>query len=306
MRELSCVLLVAAVGCVAAFDPYVEGPYPVRHSTYWALFNADLNNMLDVFVPDTPTEVVTPIIYMVGGLGGLLPGVGYSTIHTRLASHGYTVVQPWIPGGNLVENYQGIWIDDVMAWVEAHLADKLASEGNGAGLVLDPRTIFLMSHSAGGHVAVEYNKHHCADVKGQILMSPVDGFDPFGLVDLFAITPGEYLNFAVPTLVLSAGLDNVPGTDALGGLVPPCGPEELANTRFYDAMPGNAWLLNATDYGHGDCLEDFFIWAIGATHFCASAEKDFDREAYRTFVSGEILTFLSYTLGLEDCDILQP
>ena len=30
--------------------------------------------------------------------------------------------------------------------------------GNGAGLQLDHRTIFLMSHSAGGHVAVEYNK----------------------------------------------------------------------------------------------------------------------------------------------------
>ena len=58
--------------------------------TYWALFNADLNNMLDVFVPDTPTEVTTPIIYMVGGLGGLLPGAGYTTIHTRYTPYNYT------------------------------------------------------------------------------------------------------------------------------------------------------------------------------------------------------------------------
>ena len=35
--------------------------------------------------------------------------------------------------------------------------------------------------------------------------------------------------------------------------------------RFYDAMPGNAWMLNATEYGHGDCLEDFFVWAIGVS-----------------------------------------
>jgi hypothetical protein len=32
--------------------------------------------------------------------------------------------------------------------------------GNGAGLSLDHRTIFLMSHSAGGHVSVEYNKEN--------------------------------------------------------------------------------------------------------------------------------------------------
>ena len=31
-------------------------------------------------------------------------------------------------------------------------------------------------------------------------MSPVDGFDPFGWIDLFAITPGEYLNYESPAL----------------------------------------------------------------------------------------------------------
>ncbi len=53
---------------------------------YWALFNADLNSMVDVYVPDTDSPVTTPIIYMVGGLGGLMPGIGYATIHTRYTS----------------------------------------------------------------------------------------------------------------------------------------------------------------------------------------------------------------------------
>jgi len=43
-------------------------------------------------------------------------------------------------------------------------------------------------------------QHHCGDVKGQILFSPVDGFDPFGWIPNYVITPGEYLNYAVPTL----------------------------------------------------------------------------------------------------------
>ena len=32
-------------------------------------------------------------------------------------------------------------------------------------------------------------------------------------------------------LVLAAGLDNKPGLDGLGGLVPPCAPNDLANMR---------------------------------------------------------------------------
>ncbi len=32
--------------------------------------------------------------------------------------------------------------------------------------------------------------------------------------------------------VLAAGLDNVPGIDGLGGIIPACGPEKLANTRL--------------------------------------------------------------------------
>ncbi len=43
------------------------------------------------------------------------------------------------------------------------------------------------------------------------MISPVDGVDPFGLIDDFCITPGEKLEFELPTLVLSAGLDSVPG-----------------------------------------------------------------------------------------------
>ena len=30
-------------------------------------------------------------------------------------------------------------------------------------------------------------------------------------------------------------------------------------------MPGNAWLINATAYGHGDALEQFFVDAIGVS-----------------------------------------
>ncbi|XP_023340177.1 chlorophyllase-1 [Eurytemora carolleeae] len=291
------------IGSAQAFDPFTSGPYASQHKTYYALVNTDLHNMIDVWVPDTLDTVDSPILFMVGGMGGLLPGVAYSTIFERVSSYGFTVVQPWILGNNPISNYDGIWLDDVMTWVENHLKEKLDSDGIGIGAVLNHRNVFLGSHSAGGHVTVEYLKHHCGDVKGSILMSPVDGFDPFGWIDLFAITPGEYLNYEIPSLILMCGLDAVKGIDGLGDLVPACAPEDLSNLRFYDALPGNTWLINATDYGHGDCLDQFFVDAIQFTHFCGSADDSVPREEYRSFIGGEIVTFMSHTLGLQDCTI---
>ena len=47
------------------------------------------------------------------------------------------------------------------------------------------------------------------------MMSPVDGRDPWGIVDNFCTQVADTLNFALPILVLSAGLDNVQGGDCV-------------------------------------------------------------------------------------------
>ena len=33
--------------------------------------------------------------------------------------------------------------------------------------------------------------------------------------------------------------------------------DETSNLRFWNALNGEAWLINATDYGHGDLLIEF-------------------------------------------------
>ncbi len=45
---------------------------------------------------------------------------------------------------------------------------------------------------------------------GQILLSPVDGADPIGLNPVVAITPGEKVNYTIPTLQIVTGFDPVP------------------------------------------------------------------------------------------------
>lgn len=92
---------------------------------------------------------------------------------------------------------------------------------------------FIMAHSMGGHVICEYMKAGCGNVEGSnqgyislllyfticfrligmILLSPVDGVDEIGMIDNFCTTPGEKLNFDLPTLIMPAGLDGVPGKD---------------------------------------------------------------------------------------------
>lgn len=67
-----------------------------------------------------------------------------------------------------------------------------------------------MCHSAGCQVMVHYLKEGCQQVKGQALLSPVDGgLDGEGGI-AFAITPGTTLNYGTPSLVMPSGLDNVP------------------------------------------------------------------------------------------------
>ena len=109
----------------------------------------------------------------------------------RLASHGVVIIQPWALLSNPTENYHAEWLLNVIEWVKAHMQKYLHTAGLNLGLELDFDNVLIMGHSSGAHVVVEFLKHYCENIKGQILFSPVDGVDPFGLIQEFAITPGQ-------------------------------------------------------------------------------------------------------------------
>merc|ERR1711970_283190 len=299
MFLLYLCLLLARLTYVSLLDPWNDGPFQTKHKLYNGFLNNGLDHELDVWAPNGAGSF--PVIYFLGGLGGIIPGIAYDTVMKGIASHGFIVLDPWAVVSNPVNNYEAEWLVSVQEWVEIHLEDRLHGDGFNASMHMDNENVFLMGHSAGAHVIVEYLKHHCNKVKGQILFSPVDGFDPFGLVDMFAITPGEYLNYDTPTLLIMTGLDNTPGSNIIGSATPACAPDELSNLRFYNAMPSNTWLVNATAYGHGDCLDELYYNAMQLIHFCGT-DKDQDRVSYRSFISGEIVSFLSAMLY--DCNYL--
>ena len=72
-------------------------------------------------------------------------------------------------------------------------------------------TIFFsaLGHSAGSHMLCSYLRQGCGPFKALAYLSPVDGADPWGLIEDYCIQPNETLNYDIPTLILPAGLDHV-------------------------------------------------------------------------------------------------
>ena len=46
------------------------------------------------------------------------------------------------------------------------------------------------------------------------------------------------------------------GIDGAGAWYPACAPDHLSNLRFWDALNGEAWFINATEYGHTDMMDE--------------------------------------------------
>jgi len=296
MLFLRLLLLLSSLVLAQAFIPWAAGPYTPTHKLYNGLVISGLDHELDVWMPDAAGSF--PVLYFLPGFGGAIPAGAYGTVMNRVASFGYIVIGPWGLSLDSEENFMAEWLVGVQDWVEENLENRLHNDGFNGDLHLDNDILFLVAHSAGSHIGVEYLKHHCNKVKGMVVFSPVDGADPFGFIDIFAITPGEYLNYDTPTLIVMGGLDSIPGIN----LIPACAPEDMSNMRFYNAMPGPTWLVNATAYGHADMVDEFYYDLMQATHFCATDASQ-DRDIFRAFVAGEVVSFMEAILK-RDCDAL--
>ena len=120
---------------------------------------------------------------------------------------------------------------------------------------LKTKGISFMGHSASGHTLVSYLVKQCGLVTSLVLLDPVDGYDPFGIVKSFVTNPPAQLPFIIPTLIASTGLGSLPPFPGF----PPCAPSKYSNYRFYDSLSGPTWHMNFTHYGHGDILSPFVI-----------------------------------------------
>jgi len=230
-----------------------------------------------------------PVVLFVSGFSGDAPASAYSDFVNQLTGHGYIVVAmdhlklPDYP-------QQGQAFHDIMEWAAAgNLQDALT--GAGISAVADLEKVAVMGQSAGNHVVGQGLTDGCSVAKAMVMIDPVDGFDPFGIVhkeDL--ITPGEKLKFKIPSLLLDNELDPL-GNNVL---FPPCAPAKLGAPRWFDAAAGPVWNVNASSYGHVDCLDDLFI---AAGKLICPSDKTTDKKAYRAHLADAVALFLDGVLN---------
>jgi len=251
---------------------------------------------LTVFAPNSNESF--PVIFFLTGFGGNAPVRGYSDLLTKIANKGYIIAALQRTG---VPSYpKEAWeVHDVMTWAKA---GSLKSEMIKEKLFASPdfeRTA-LMGQSAGNHVLGQALADGCMYAKAFVMIDPVDGVDPYGIVKTEnLITPGTKVNFTVPSLILDNGLDPQRAFPIPG--FPPCMPISLGSPRWYNAWNGPIWHVNATAYGHVDCLNDGYTKLGGLV--CKSDSKT-DKALYRTHLADTATLFLGALFNGKPDDLL--
>jgi hypothetical protein len=254
-------------------------------SHHYKAFNLDSQNFkFSVYTVSEDFSGELPVIFFVSGLSGVAPVMTYSDLLGRIADENYLVV-----GLDHLKfpNYpvQGQDFHDLLEWAgQGGLAAEFASRGFKSVPDVANRAA-VMGQSAGNHVVGQALVDGCSIAKALVMIDPVDGLDPFGKVhseDL--ITPGQKLSFNIPALHLDNYLD--PEGDALGVS---CSPAQLSGPRWFDAMQGPVWNVNATKYGHVDCLNSG-VGLIGGV-MCPTKPLT-NKKNYRKMLASSITTFL--------------
>ncbi|CAG0897200.1 unnamed protein product [Darwinula stevensoni] len=296
-------VLAFAPGTSAFQDPYE--PDPANPVWVFKAFNfltilTGLKYNLDLYVPRTESPL--PVLYFLPGFQATVPSTLYSTVLKHVASHGFLVVGVWNPLGIIDSDYRAKELEGVVGWVERNLENWLRKD-LPLQVSLDHARSTLACQSAGCHIAVSFlSNQGCANFKSLVMISPVDGKDPFGIIQQFIITPNEKVPFSIPSLTLAAGLDPLQTIP----FFPACAPENLSNKRFFDAMRDvPRWYISATDYGHADLLDPIYVAGNQLLKVCSTNPLT-DKATYRRYIAGQIIAFLRSFESLESCEQALP
>jgi len=233
------------------------------------------------------TKAALPTIFFVSGFGANAPVFGYSDLLTKIASKGYVIVGV---DRLSIPNYpkEARKFMDVLAWAKSgSLKQEMVKKGLTATPDLDSTVV--MAQSAGNHIVGQALADNCMYAKAFVMIDPVDGLDPFGIVKSEnLIHPGTKVNFSTPAIILDNGLDPRGG---LGGIS--CAPLTLGSPRWYNAWAGPIWHVNATAYGHIDCLDDALI---GVGSVVCPSNSTTDKNQYRQHLADASALFIEGVL----------
>lgn len=261
-----------------AGDPYVPGPLTVRTVSV-APCERGAPVAMRIHAPEQPD--VYPLVVFQHGF--LQANSSYTEILTHLASHGFVVVVPQmyppfsLPLGLPSAEQEASNVVALLDWLPGQV-DALT------GVTVDATRTGLAGHSRGGRVVWTVLGRDAGRARAVAGVDPVDG----GFLGRPRAIDG-LLPFALPTLVLGAGLGSVGAPGA--GMS--CAPEGANHQVFYDASPGPAWHIVATDHGHVDMLDEDCP-VCGLTRFACPGGPD--RAGMRRLTAGLLTAFFRGTL----------
>lgn len=161
----------------------------------------------------------------------------------------------------------------------------------------DLQNVGIAGHSRGGKVAFGLalrRASQTAELKFSALVGvdPVDGTSRSHQTRprILTFKPHSF-DFVIPTLVIGSGLGSVKKNP----LFPPCAPEGVSHREFFNECLAPAYHFVASDYGHGDFLDDETGGLRGKSNSCL-CKNGVAREPMRRFCSGIMVAFLNFCL----------
>lgn len=260
---MKCIAFASLLGSVLGAE-YVKGKC-----------GGDSKWSYDIWAPEAAGNY--PIMVYVTGGGGVAPGYTYSDLGQAMADKGLVVTMLSRLAAPQPKTDAGLE-SKALDWLEG------AFPTLGLNASADFDKLVLSGHSAGNHVTCSLLTDSCGNNKAQgvVMMDPVDGYDPIGIIKNYCTTPGEKLSFDVPALLLRTGLD----PKVKLGVA--CAPDRISNQRFFDAWSGPIWMANATKYGHLD-VNNAGVGKMGSI-MCAGDDEPND--VYQAHIAELVDVFL--------------
>ncbi len=240
-----------------------------------------------------------PVLIFISSFAGQVSVKLFDEILSGVAAHGIVVVgvdqKPLGLGGSFDYNDLSASLEMVEKYVRGESTRKLADDMSAAGAMQKPKItkFFIGGHSSGNHIAVRRivtigtALGNCDRYGGVVMLSPVDGEDPFGLNKDLIISSRKKMSFITPGVIVSGELDSV-ASDTTKGLA--CAPDSLANDHFYNAWRGEIFSIEVSNIGHLDVLDKGSFTSFDS--FCKTQASDDEKAKYRVAVKGSIVSFI--------------
>ncbi|PIN10977.1 Chlorophyllase [Handroanthus impetiginosus] len=285
-------------------DVFEPGKYEVKPCTVRT--SHATKPPVDLFIVTPIAKGTYPVLLFCHGF--LLPNNGYSNLLKHIASHGYIVVAPQVTPPSTSQGSRES-ISKVTQWLSQGLPLVLPEKVNP-----DISNLALSGHSRGGKTAFalalgRLDKRCHKKKKSPIRDNPnlpkfkaLIGIDPVAGRAISNRGPPrilEYIprcfNMSVPVAVIGTGYGNQSAAPLIG--IPPCAPDGVNHSEFFNESKPPACYFLAREYGHCDMLDD---WIADLLIFSKSGKG---RDHMRKCVGGIVVAFLKTYLEGDEKDL---